>query len=425
MTTDKFILLLLDNIWIYFLSLLLMFIVYFPLIKKIANCLINPLLFAVIMHVLTNTVPVFLFFTGRIQEYYFYYFIIAEIVFTIGFLLFFSKPICCKYVIINDNNYSNIIFIFYLIVFVVSTLITYYIEGIPAFKASRLTLKSNFTGILNRFIGFASTYITIFVFYVFKYRKRKILTAIVLLLVAITSVLSGSKSAILSLIFNYYCYLYFYENKSFKKNKVILLLSPFFIIAALIVIFLRSNRNILDAIISLAQRFIGNGDMYWIAFGDDAEYLDKIVIKHKYLYPLIGFLSPLHILPSNIYDDYIGLQLFRIIHPTLNNIMGPNTVAPLMGIVLYGWGGIILCFLIGLFTSFLIFKLQKKIPKSITMAVIYSYLYQNGISCLTDLAVGLSGIVTLILNIIIIYFICLLINHRVKYRKITLRNIYV
>jgi hypothetical protein len=303
-------------------------------------------------------------------------------------------------------------------------LIIYYYEGLPVLKFSRLTNKFHFSGIIGRFTDFASIYITIYAFYIHK--KRKILFYSILLIIIITSVLSGSKGAILSLIYNYFFYSYFYENKAVKINKKILYLSPLLILAAMMVILFRSNVNIVVAFSSLLFRVVASGDIYWVAFGGDAQYIDNVIINHKFLFPFIGLLSPLHILPASFIDDYIGLQLFHLMNPKLKDIiMGPNTAVPVMGMVLYGWGGIILCFFIGVYCSFMIFKIQKLVPKSIIMTVFFSYLYQAGVQSITDISSGFYTIINIIPNIAILYFILLFLNHRIKYKRISSRQEYI
>jgi hypothetical protein len=226
--------------------------------------------------------------------------------------------------------------------------------------------------------------------------------------IALFSILSGSKSAILIMLHGYFFYVYVYEKRTINFHLIKKYL-PLIIIFPLFVISLQSGGNLFSSIIPLFNRFISYGDCYWMAYPDDV--IDKICIKNKFSYLSFRFLAPFRIVSYSDAETVIGLQLAWEVNPeTYGMHIGPNTRLPILGWVLFRWHGLILSAFTGVFCAFWKTWLVRYIPDGIIPTIIYAYVYLSLVAVFTDPMVGLSSIFSIIVSLAILLSCIVVLN---------------
>jgi len=414
---DTFVLKLFDNPGWYLLSLFISMLVYLPVIRKLSESIFSPMFYTLLMLAVANAVPIFLAFIGEISAQHFLYWSSSEILFLVGLSLFYSRSGPPRIAINNEIRFAKLLFWFYFYLFIVGTVLIFSFEGIPAFKVSRLQLTNEFTGPLSRLLEFAKLYLTIYSFYSLRrFPKKRFSAYAALLVVIVSSLLSGSKSSALLLVFSFYFYRYVFESRPIPWRNMVKYL-PWLCASAMIVVSLQTGNDIGSSALGLVYRLVGNGDIYWMAFGSGR--IDEIEIHNSILHLFTGFLSPAKLIPSSMIEPYIGLQLQNLIYPSLSGIvMGPNTRPSILGWVLFRWGGLVFMFILGMLVSLLVFRVRPKVPHSIVVTVLYSFLVLSALVLVTDTSTGLSSFFTLLVNFVIICVLALLFFRRIGFSRL-------
>jgi oligosaccharide repeat unit polymerase len=372
-----------------------------------------------VLGIFANTIPVFLYLTGKIPSEYFFYFIIAEILFWIGFIIGRRKKpaIRSRSFIGNEKGIAFFLFLFLFFLYVSFTLITYIKQGIPAFMSSRLDVytDSGGLGILGRFTPFFSTYCIFYSYYIFDTQKSftlKILAGIVICTAIIFGILSGSRASVLSLVFILFGYFYFFKGK-ILSNKTISKLMIIAIIGALVVFSFTSSGGLPGTINSLLVRIASTGDGYWMSYANDR--INQVDITPWYKYFFSGILGPLRIVSYAEVKPAIGAQLSWLITPELKGIMvGPNARPPILGYIMFGWGGLLFSFIIGWFTSSTMSTIFRNVPKGIIGASFAYYAYFNMLAFIGDPTLGVTYLFDIILNAVFILSIITLLSCLIK-----------
>lgn len=396
MGTEIFFYTLYNNIGLYLIALAIVILLYIPIIKQTVRSIIDPMFIALIGAIFANAVPFYLYFTSNISDEKFVHFILSESIFWAAYFIFRNKgETRLSNIKIDDEKISMSLFHVFLVIMIMSNLLTYYVSGIPLLMASRLETYTNGggIGILSHLINFTTFYCTVYLFYLFSIGK-KFEGSLTLVLILIFNVLAGSKSAILGILIAYFVYLYFYRNKSINTKKL-LLFSPVILIFPIITISIHSNHGFTDSVLSLLERFVIYGDCYYYAY--PYEIVDKINITNPFKYLFSGLLGPLRLIDSSSIEDAIGYQLARINYPGLSTLSGPNTRLSLLNWILFGWNGLVLCFVLGAFFAWVKTRLCRMFPRSISSVIIYGYIYSKTITILTDPVLAFSRMFTLII----------------------------
>lgn len=410
--------------WYWYVPILLGVAVlfYLSLRRKILS-IIDPLFFAVITTIFANTVPVFLYASDEIDASTFIYFVLSSLSFWLPFLLIKrSKGECVlhkQYLIKYDSIIASDVFIFCLITWLGCTILTYALSGVPIFMDSRLETYASGGGIglLGRLRSPCSVYCLLYSIYAIRtHYKRKTLVKIFILLWIISAILSGSKSSILPLLFMYFFYTKYIRQTDIRIPKKYLFLA---VVGALCVVMIQSNGNILLSTVSILQRFVASGDIYWEAYPEDLQ--ESLVVNNPFIYLLQGLLGGLRLID---YQDHriglnLGYQVHNIVYPELIGVLkGPNSRVPFLSYVLFDWGGIIFSFVLGLFTSLLLFRANKYLPSGVIGTAMFAIIYMNACSFITDPVLGFSNLFDSIIGIILlIIFSYLSIFIRMPYDK--------
>lgn len=405
-----------DNWIIYVIILLSLFFVYFYIIKSVVKSIIDPLFVYLVFAIFANSIPPLLFFTGYIDLRRFSYFIISESLFWIAYFFFRRKNMQTSHFVIKESIVSDYIFFILLIIYVSSTLLTYAILGIPLFKDSRLETYANSggLGILSHFIGFSSFYCNVYAFYMINRGRLRLWGIFAITISVIFALLSGSKSAILSLLYALFIYKYFYTRTTFNLLKYKKYL-PLILVFPLLVISLQSGANFFQSIYAIIMRLIANGDCYWMGYGNDV--IDEVVINDKFLYLFSRILAPFRLIDYSQVDLTIGVQIDWLVVPSDEGIIkGPNTRLPILSWVLFRWGGLFCSFIFGIICAWWHTRLYSMFPRGIVTAIVFGYIYISFASMFTDPLLATGRVFSIVVFVVFLYILYLILGGRyIKY----------
>jgi len=417
--------LLTDNIFIYLLCLLANIIIFWKVGEKLTRTWIDPLRLIIIFATFANAIPPFLYFTNTIDSEIFFHFLISESFLWGAFLLFSRSDInFAKTAIINENKIAFSMYILFFILYTILIGFTYAYLGIPLFLPSRLSLfVDTGLGSIERILPFLQLYCLIFSFYLLEVSKKKSFIRLIVYFVfatfVVTGILSGSKSGLapfLTAAFGYYC---FYKKETVFGLKYLKYL-VFAAVAGILVIILSSEVTALAATQEFFFRFIASGDVYWMGYPDRLYANTSVPNSFSYLFS--GILAPLRLIEAPVAGTGLGFQLSRIINPGMDLLVGPNIRPAMLGLMLFGWGGIFLTFGIGVFLAIVIFQLPRLLPKGILSVIYYTYLYSVVVVFLQDPAYGvgcISNVVFCTIFFIFSLFICMsIINKLIAFKKL-------
>lgn len=408
MNSVEFVDLLLSNICIYIVCLLLSILVHFSILRRFIRGIIDPLFITVLSTAFANSIPLFLFLCDVIKLEYLLYVLIVESCLWGGFISRAQKQISySSYVLEDEKKISRHVFYISLTLFVLLKFLSYSLVGIPLFMVSRLDANSGGTGIFDRLVQFPQFYCAIYAFYLYQ-GKGKIVSILVFLLIIATCILSGSKGAILELIYAYFIYNFFYLHTT-VKIKIRYLIALF--TGVFLVVILQNEHTFLSALGSILFRFVAYGDVYWMALPNSV--IEDVHVNHIFNHLFAGFLGPLRLVSYENMEPAIGLQLEWILYPQYEGItMGPNARMPILSLIYFGWWGFVFAFFMGRIGANLMFRISRFFPNSLLSIVFLGYLYIVSQTIYTDVNYFISKLFDVFLVIPIYYIILLLINGR-------------
>lgn len=421
MNTDEFLIMVSSDLWVYLIILTLVFVAFIPLFKRYVNSIFNPFFLSLIMTVFAYTVPFFLYKEGLCSEKHLTYFVLSEFLYWVVFVLVSLRPTKFREsYVVGEAGLAKFMFIVALVIFLFTSIYTYTQIGIPLFMRSRLEVYSQEggtgIGILGRFQGFSQAYILLYSFMkLFKYKNRKFI--IFLILVFVDSILGGSKGGVMTIVNWFFIYAFFLQQ---NLPKIRLVYIPLILSAPIMVLIFSgyvAEGGIVDAFISLLDRFAVNGDAYYKAYPYDT--INQVKIGSPLLDLFKGVLAPFRIISTQSLDDSIGLQLAWTVNPQLWGItVGPNARLAVMGWVYFRWAGLIFSAITGWFAATLMFRIRHLFTRSFLGIFLYGYIFLMAFSILTDPAVFWGQVGTFLMNIIVYGFILILISGgKIVFRK--------
>jgi hypothetical protein len=380
---------------------------------KTHKSFLDPLFFNLVMAVLANAVPIFLFLTDTITESVFVYVLVAETLFWVGFLMFYKKENVFKNAEIEeDENNDFRLFLAYLSLLVVLKLLIYTFVEIPLFsEKSRLEVFANSggLGLLERLSSFPSFFCSFYAFQLYDRRgKYRWLAIIALSLVALFSILSASKGAVLIIVAGYFYYNHFYMEKN-PSLKIIIKYTPILLLVPLLILYVQQDdESPIMALMALMVRLVSSGDVYFMSLPDNA--FDYITINNKIMYFFSGLLAPLRFIDITDVDSAIGYQLSWNIYPMSDGASGPNTRTPILSWIFFSWYGVFFSFIIGAIVSFLYNKISMLFSRGIVNYAIVAYLQYTLIAFITDPVLGVGLMFDVFINLALFIVIYLAIN---------------
>tara|TARA_B110000285_G_scaffold234993_1_gene314104 strand:+ start:1813 stop:3123 length:1311 start_codon:yes stop_codon:yes gene_type:complete len=387
MDSYNYFLLVFDNFFIYLFCTIIIFFIYFLIFRKYYLSLLDPFTYVTFFSAFASTVPVFLFVIKEIQFNLFLSFLITQVSFFLGFHFF--SPLKIKRISLTkiaSPNSNEIRFVKWLFIVVGLSNIffqiySYKMFGIPLFSESRLaTYDSNggLNNILKRIISVTFQMYTIltifFMIYKFKNFNFKIYTYLSVLILAIFSVLSGSKGAFIIFGFSFFIVSIYSTrwgdftlikdiNKFLVKFMFIAIL-----LAAVVVLF---SENVSNPFEFLLLRIAMTGDVYYMAYPN--EVINKIVFNNSNWFVSL-FASPLSLLGIIDRSEIpypIGYSLMQYHNPSVL-FKGPNARMNIFSYIYIGsYLAPLYCFIIGLITSFVRNKLFHYLPPNILGGIVY------------------------------------------------------
>jgi hypothetical protein len=292
--------------------------------------------------------------TDVIINKYFYQYLFSQIAFFVGFLSFNKMPqplVHYGNVPLKCNNRYFYIYIISSGIYIMANVITYLIVGIPIFaESSRLeyvAVGGGF-GIITRIIGVFSP-ITVYLTFYFWFSSNKKITYkmycfIIIILICLFSIFSGSKSAILGIINSLFMFLYLNSDNcgklllKMRKNQFKIFF--FAAIGAIFVIIIQSGTNMMSSINALMFRLVSFGDTYYMAYPNGI--IESLTSAHFLIVFLGDFFRTIRILPQNYIPPGMGFELSEIANKAPGILAGPNPRHNVYGYVNFDFFGSIL-----------------------------------------------------------------------------------
>lgn len=416
---------LLNNINLYVFLMLLFITGYIFIYRKIIVNLINPIFLPVVYSAIGSATVFTLFFSGNMSSYLFNSFCFTQLAYLTGVFslryLTIGKPLALNRLqerfdfSIDKILLGKIALYVFVLIMVVVHLIIYKTKGIPLFQVSRLEVFADGSGfgLYSRFsdVSIVAVIYLYFCFYFYKVGFKShyhlfILLAFLFLL------LSGSKTALLTIPFILFCFLLLHNSSEEVKNHYLIknlksiILITFGLAIAFVTLVITIQSNTLEnddlAAFSLLLRFVHSGDTFWYS------YPNSVILKYQNSHGLQAlfndFLGFTRIYKWDELPPNLGLQLIRY-HHTGDGIFGPNARHNVFGIAYFGfYGSIFFSFLIGMVVSFAIHILPLIFKFAFISGIFFCIAFMSLISLELDPMLAMTSFD----NALIIFPICLI-----------------
>jgi hypothetical protein len=307
------------------------------------------------------SIVLFLKITDVIIDKYFYQYLFSQIAFFVGFLSFNRMPrplIRYGNAPLKCNNRYFYVYIISSSIYIMAHLITYLVVGIPIFaESSRLeyvAVGGGF-GIITR-VNSVFSPITLYLTFYFFFSSNKKIThkmycSIVILLIGLFSIFSGSKSGILGLINSLFMFLYLNSENCgellVKMNKNQLKIFFFATIGAIFIIIIQSSTNIIASLNALMFRLVSFGDTYYMAYPKGI--IESLTRSHFLIVFWGDFFRTIRILPQKYMPPGMGFELSEIANKAPGILTGPNPRHNVYGYVNFDfWGSILFSLFCGM-----------------------------------------------------------------------------
>jgi len=400
MDLGEFTILLALNLEAYIIYLLIASFLYFLLYKNYFKGLFDPFFFYFLLVFIFCTANIlFLFSLNEISLFYLTNHLLCQLIFYFGYTRFSSYR---KLLIPNpnkqlENNFQIsdkvTIYTYFSISFVVFFILqpsVYILSGIPLFMKSRWQAFDNSggLGLIDRLLDvfrFVLTFTTFWLIFSNKPKNlfEKFILYISLLGLLFTSILNGSKMAILD-----YVYILTFVSlakraqgiklSSIKSVQNILLF--FSIIGAFVAIIIHYQVNDVEyslmaedyrnPIYAFLLRFIYSGDVYIMAYPNDTIY--TIPWYNPFVGLFRNIIGMLRIIPWDNISKDVGFSLYGVFDIDSDIPRGPTMKFDIFSLFFFGYvGSLIFSF----FTGFVFSYFQNKkfaIGKNFTFYLIYS-----------------------------------------------------
>ncbi|OEE51100.1 hypothetical protein [Vibrio splendidus] len=392
MSKPDFIYYYLDNLGLGLIVLITYLAFSLFILRKQIYSIYDPGLLFLILSLSAHSVVFFLYLSEKIDYFYFYGFLATQISFFLGWLIFKPYKSNNSGEIVN-GKFSRWFYIVCVLIFIFSQLLVYYLKGIPLLMQFRLGLfkSGDGFGLFSRLI-FASSIMsyTIAVFkvlYVDQSRNARYFDNFVIFFYLLVQVLSGSKASILlSGLLAFVPILYSHqfeldrsnEKKLLKRLLFLVLVSVPFGVFTIIVqngLFTESSTSYLDALTTLAIRFINSGDIFYISWVNNNIELINSSAYDGLLAIFSDFLGMFRLVSREELPTHLGLQVMWLLSGNFN-FDGPNLRHNVFGLFYWGlYGAVLYSFILGAIFGFIRNKLIFFLPKSISGLAIFSLFF--------------------------------------------------
>lgn len=381
MKTEDFILLLMDNIGLYLLTLLLSFALYFILYHKIYVSIFDPVIFQTIGSMFGFSVVFFLAFLGEINYFYLVSYIITQSAFFIGFFSFNQKKVFRENTpLVRMENEMLLLESCFLILstsHIMIQLLSYKIVGVPLFAAERLDIYASGggIGILGRFISTMSYSAIFLAFSILNFSKKKSMRFCAVLygfIYIIFSLLSGSRAGFLPIFIIYFLFCVIVKKKYISSKKEV---GAIFILLLLGGGLMSLKADSLEsAFEELIVRIIGYGDIYWTAYPNNV--IKCVDTTRPFQTLFTDVLGTYRVVPWENLPIPLGRQLYNYMYWDAN--MGGNARHNVFALAYMGFGfSIIYSYLLGLLLGVIRSKLFFKMRNIGVLGMLYVVIYMD------------------------------------------------
>lgn len=414
MDYPEFFELLINNYLKYLLALILAIVFYFPFIKRQFISIFDPFFLSQIYSVFACSVVFFLMIMESMSSRLFYVYFFTQLLFFIG--LNITKPPSINRNIKRDFiessyqiRYIKVVFLLCFCLYFIFQMYSYSRFGIPIFAESRLNIyDSDFISKVLKRINEGSSPLLVFFTIVVLVNKRvgqkfKLLGWAAMIFILVTSVLSGARSAVLTLVTAYFCialyskYKFGFPEIWMKLYGVKWMLIGFMVIVVIFVVLLGGNNGV-NPIYFIGYRLVASGDCFFMSYPNNV--IDNIwQTSHNIVIEL--FASPLRmigLIQESDMPESIGFTIMKYHNPHIE-FRGPNPRHNIFGYLLFGVPG---CYIY----SFIIGSLYS-VSRNLVLKMSKTYFWQMAIYFL--LMIAFSSIegdyytfLSILLNIIII-----------------------
>jgi hypothetical protein len=400
------------------ITLITILVVYFILRRQIYS-LFDPINFLIIAGGSGYSVVIFLYYFNYITDYYFYSFLATQTAFFFGMLSNRKRSLGSIFQTssVPLPRYTGPITVIYplsIILFVLCQSIVYYTSGIPLLMASRMEIFAGGGGfgIVNRIIQVTQMITIAVAFYRLLFIKRgflyKLLDFFVIIFGLFVAVLSGSKSAILFMIFSIsyvaiFSHRFDVSPRIFKRiNRISFFLLFLGIIGGIItIVFQTGNSSIEKALTVLAMRFINTGDVYFMAYPNGQ--LENMEPGNFFLALFKDFFGAFRIIDWDKLPVNLGLQIFWSIYNT-DMISGPNPRHNVFGLFYLGpILSVFYSFFVGFIISFIRNKVLLKTNPDFMGLILYVLLASNTIYMEQDMTYAIGQLISISMVYIPLY----------------------
>lgn len=414
-----FFLLLSENLFDYIVILLITTTIMWRIIKKSCDSFINPLCFNLIMAAFANTVPIFLFVESVIDFNYFVYFLAAELFFWIVFVHYYTIPELYnkKFVLRLDFKCITILYYCFSALFFVIFFIQFKYFNFGFFLSERLSTFKDAEGfgVISRIAGYITIFNIFYLYYVLDNLKKlsaqiKFVSIIVSFFVLAYIFLSGAKSALLQVVFQYYFYCVTFK-RCMPSKKVMRTLVCIAVIGSLLIFSRYNNETGLSGtIISLVNRMVANGDGYWYGYPNGV--IETLEPAPWYIDLSGPFLYGLRIKDYSESVPGIGTQLVYAIMPDKYGMMiGANSRPPIWGYVMFGNCGVVFSIVWGMILGIMAQKARTMFSTGIVDLTFGYILFMSILAGITDPKLTFmslfDGFIGLVITSVFIFIICL------------------
>ena len=379
------------NIKLYFVALFISQLFLLPLYLRRVRSVIDPLLLSLFFVGLANAIPVFLLLTKNVSTELFSFFACSQILFCTIFYISSAKsfPIKKKGRKVAYRRFDDLFFKVCLALYVLTTLYSYAINGIPLFNENRFAQNidnsSGILGLLSRLSSSVSLMVLIYTIYLFKNKRyKKSLLPIGVIL--IFSFFSGEKGFILNIVSAIFFYFLYYENYVPKIKKIYIVVGT---LTPLLTIIIGGLSDLGSAFYYFIYRLLAGGDIYWNAYPNDIinslDYNRSGLLNMSYmLWGPFRHLFGLEVNEAQMMTT-VGADLFEITTGFYPSGGAPNSPFTVTFWAYYGWYSLIGVAILALGSSSLCYHVQNSMPNTLPNTCFKAFLFRCGTSAFIDI----------------------------------------
>lgn len=346
--------------------------------RRFIYSIFDPLLFYTILSATGGTVVLYLYHFDLIRPFYLWSYLGTQVAFTVGFLMIRPPAAVKSPRPTRMPTYTGPIQVLYplaVVIFVNAQLGVYSVTGLPILLESRLEAFSTGDGfgLLSRVIFVTSSISLVCAFYRLTLLRQgwmnRAFDGSVVAFCIIVAIVSGSKGALLALIFTISLALFYARQfdggtrAEAQVRRFFLLLVALAFPVAFVTIYIQAGINELAELAAVvAMRFFQTGEIFFMVYPNDV--LNRLEEGNSLLALFYSPLGSLRLIPREGLPVNLGLQAFWY-HYDTTLLAGPNARHNVFGLHYFGpWFSLVFSFVLGLVFSIARNSSYRYLPRS-------------------------------------------------------------